>query len=75
MAVKSYSYRNRFADEFPMTARLALFAGCLLWLSYESHFSPRYFAATVETSLADIFGGISAAISAEYPVYVKTAAK
>lgn len=58
-----------------MPARLALFAGCLLWLSYESHFSPKFFVATVEASLAEIFGGIDHAIAAEYPVYVKTAAK
>lgn len=48
-----------------MPTRLALFAGCLLWLSYESHFSPQFFLATVETSLAQIFGGIDDAIAAE----------
>ena len=58
-----------------MPARLALFAGCLLWLSYESHFSPTFFVATIEASLSDIFGGLDHAITAEYPVYVKTAAK
>jgi hypothetical protein len=58
-----------------MPARLALFAGCLFWLSYESHFSPKFFIATVEASLAEIFGGLDHAITAEYPVYVKTAAK
>jgi hypothetical protein len=58
-----------------MTARLALFACCLLWLSYESHFSPKFFISTVQTSLGDIFGGIDRVIAAEYPVYVKTAAK
>lgn len=77
MAVKaSFAFCfNFYADEFPMTARLALFAGCLLWLAYESHFSPQYFVATVENSLADIFGGVSDAITAEYPTYMKTAAK
>jgi hypothetical protein len=58
-----------------MSARLALFAGCFLWLSYESHFSPTFFVATVETSLADIFGGLDHAIMEEYPVHVKTAAR
>ena len=48
-----------------MPARLALFAACLLWLSYESHFSPGFFMATVETSLSDILGGIDEAIAAE----------
>ena len=57
-----------------MRARLALFAGCFFWLSYESHFSPKFFVATVETSIADIFGGIDDAIAAQSPVYVKTAA-
>ena len=70
-----------------MTARVALFAGCLLWLAYQSHFSPTYFAATVQTSLADIFGGISDSIAADNAatanpsvaaassVYIKTAAQ
>lgn len=48
-----------------MRARLALIAGCFLWLSYESHFSPTFFVATVETSLAQILGGIDDAIAAE----------
>jgi hypothetical protein len=77
MAVKPYPVlrRNLLAYEFAMPARLALFAGCLLWLSYESHFSPQFFVATVEASLAEIFGGIDDAIAAGNPVYVKTAAK
>ena len=58
-----------------MLARLALFAGCLFWLSYESHFSPKFFIATVEASLVEIFAGLDRAITAEYPIYVKTAAK
>ena len=48
-----------------MPARLALVAACLLWLSYESHFSPGFFLATVETSLAEILGGIDEAIVAD----------
>ena len=64
-----------FAYEFTMPARLALFAGCFLWLSYESHFSPTFFVATVEASVADIFGGLDHAITAEYPIYMKTAAR
>ncbi len=48
-----------------MPARLALFAACLLWLSYESHFSPGFFMATVEASLSEILGGIDEAIAAD----------
>ena len=58
-----------------MPVRLALFAGCLLWLSYESHFSLKFFVVNVETSLSDLVGGLDQVISAEYPIYVKTAAK
>jgi hypothetical protein len=58
-----------------MPARLALFAVCLLWLSYESHFSPKFFVATVEASLAEIFGGLDHAIAVDNTVFVKTAAR
>jgi hypothetical protein len=64
-----------FAREIAMPARFALFATVFLWLAYESHFSPKFFVATVETSLSDIFGGIEHAIAAEYPATVRTAAK
>ncbi len=48
-----------------MTARLALFATAMLFLAYESHFSPEFFATTVEGSLADIFGGMEQVIAAD----------
>jgi hypothetical protein len=56
-----------------MRSRAALFAACLLWLAYESHFSPSFFVATVGQSIADIMGGLDAAIAADTPVRVQTA--
>lgn len=53
-----------------MPARLTLCATVFLWLAFESHFSPAFFAATVETSLADIFGGIQEAVAADHAAVV-----
>ena len=59
-----------------MTARLALFATLLLWLAYESHFSPKFFASTVEASLASMIGGAEQAIAADKNrATIRTAAK
>ena len=58
-----------------MPARLAILATVCLWLAYESHFSPKFFIATVETGVADILGGIETAIAEEYPATLRTAAK
>jgi hypothetical protein len=59
-----------------MTARLAVFAALLLWLGYESHFSPSFFIATVEASLASIADGAEAVLAADNnPAVIRTAAK
>jgi hypothetical protein len=59
-----------------MTARLALFATLLLWLGYESHFSPSFFIFTVEASLASIADGAQEVLAADNnPAVIKTAAK
>jgi hypothetical protein len=58
-----------------MPARLALLATVFLWLAYESHFSPTFFVATVETSVADILGGIETAIAEDHTAVVIAAAK
>jgi hypothetical protein len=68
-------HRNLLADELIMHARIALLAVCLSWLAYESHFSPKFFVATVEASVADILGNIDHAIAADHTVLVKTAAQ
>lgn len=53
-----------------MPARLALFATLAFWMAYESHFSSEFFASTVQTSLADILGGIDEAIAQDRSVAV-----
>jgi hypothetical protein len=58
-----------------MPARFALLATVFVWLAYESHFSPTFFAATVKTSVADILGGIDTAIAEDHPAVVMAAAK
>jgi hypothetical protein len=56
-----------------MHARVALLAACLLWLAYESHFSPSFFITTVQGSLGDILAGMDTAIRADYGVQVTAA--
>lgn len=59
-----------------MTARLALFATLLLWLAYESHFSPSFFISTVEAGLASIADGAEEALAADNnPATIRTAAR
>lgn len=43
----------------PLRMRALPLAIGLIWLACESHFSPRFFAATVEYGLSEIMGGMS----------------
>jgi hypothetical protein len=48
-----------------MIVRAAPFAVCLLWLAYESHFSPSFFLSTVEHGFAALAGGVQDAAVAD----------
>ena len=41
-----------------MIVRAAPFAICLLWLAYESHFSPSFFLSTVERGFTALASGV-----------------
>lgn len=41
-----------------MIVRAAPLVVCLLWLAYESHFSPSFFLSTAEHGLAALVGGL-----------------
>ena len=47
---------------------------CLGWLVYESHFSPSFFVATVETSVNSIMAGLDDVIGGDFPSHFTTAA-
>jgi hypothetical protein len=67
-------FRCVFIPEVAMIARSAPLLICLLWLAYESHFSPQFFAATMRTSVSSIMSGIDDAMATPHPGFVKTAA-
>jgi hypothetical protein len=46
-----------------MIPRTSLLAICLLWMAYESHFSPQFFLDTIRASLFDIGSGLDAAMN------------
>jgi hypothetical protein len=48
-----------------MILRAAPLALCLFWLAYESHFSPSFFASTMEQSVASILGGMEDMLASE----------
>jgi hypothetical protein len=50
-----------------MSRRASLLALCLAWMAYESHFSPRFFAATVLKSVADIRAGLDGVLEGDLP--------
>jgi hypothetical protein len=51
--------------EAPMIIRALPLAICLFWLAFESHFSPSFFVATLERSVASLAGGIDDVVSVE----------
>jgi hypothetical protein len=57
-----------------MIARAAPLAVCLLWLAYESHFSPSFFVSTAEHGLASLVGGLEDVILSDPSDVVKDAA-
>ncbi len=56
-----------------MIARSVPLIVCLAWLAFESHFSPSFFVATLERSIASITGGMNEVVAAEYPAQFQTA--
>jgi hypothetical protein len=56
-----------------MIVRALPLAACLLWLAYESHFSPSFFVSTLETSLASLAGGLDGVVAGEISPPIRTA--
>jgi hypothetical protein len=56
-ATRQVPTQSDFA-EVAMIARAAPLAVCLLWLAYESHFSPSFFLSTAGQGLASLVGGL-----------------
>jgi hypothetical protein len=50
-----------------MLVRSVPLALCLLWLAYESHFSPSFFVATLETGAVSIASGMEDVLIADQP--------
>lgn len=50
-----------------MLVRSVPLALCLLWLAYESHFSPSFFISTVETGVVSIVSGMEDVLLADQP--------
>ena len=63
----------RFA-EVAMIARAAPLAVCLLWLAYESHFSPSFFLSTAGHGLASLVGGLEDVMLSDHSEVAKDAA-
>jgi len=53
-----------------MVLRSIPLAICLMWLGYEAHFSPAFFADTVETSIVSITGGMQDLVAGGHPAEV-----
>ena len=57
-----------------MIARAAPLAVCLLWLAYESHFSPSFFLSTAGHGLASLVGGLEDVMLSDHSDVVRDAA-
>jgi hypothetical protein len=72
-ATRQVPTQSDFA-EVAMIARAAPLAVCLLWLAYESHFSPSFFLSTAGHGLASLVGGLEDVMLSDRPDVAKDTA-